>query len=75
MRVRWAAGLLGSTISSFLCSPIDLVKVRLQVSVKIILLYSMKKVSRLTMALGMLLGLYLKKKALEDFSKGRELRL
>lgn len=32
-KVRWAAGLIGSTFSSFLCSPMDLIKVRLQVSV------------------------------------------
>ncbi len=36
MEVRWLAGLSGSTISSFICSPLDLIKVRLQTSVKII---------------------------------------
>jgi solute carrier family 25 folate transporter 32 len=43
MKVTWAAGLMGSTISSFICSPLDLIKVRLQVSVFIFLIIKYEK--------------------------------
>lgn len=41
--VRFVSGLLGSTISSLICSPLDLIKVRYQVSVLSINISSSKE--------------------------------